>query len=53
MARNADKHIRVTEETWKELNKRKEPGDSFEDVIERLIDQHEGNPNRMTPTMAD
>jgi predicted CopG family antitoxin len=54
MARDADKHIRVTEETWKELNRRKEPGDSFEDVLERLLEERsEGNPSRMTPTTAD
>lgn len=50
MPRDADKHIRVTEETWKELNMRKEPGDSFEDVLRRLIEEgeqsDEGNPKR-------
>jgi predicted CopG family antitoxin len=39
MGREADTHIRVTEETWKELNQRKGPGDSFEDVISRLLDE--------------
>lgn len=28
-------HIRVSEDTWKRLNKRKEPGDTFDDVIRR------------------
>lgn len=32
-------HIRVEEPLWKELNRRKTPGDSFSDVIERLIQQ--------------
>jgi predicted CopG family antitoxin len=50
MGRNADKHIRVTKETWKELNQMKEPGDSFEDVLQRLI---EGEATRMTPETAD
>ena len=53
MAREADKHIRVTKETWKELNRRKEPGDSFDDVLQRLIEEREGNWTRMTPTTAD
>jgi predicted CopG family antitoxin len=37
MSRDADKHIRVTTETWRELNQRKQPGDSFEDVLRRLL----------------
>ena len=52
MPREADTHIRVTKETWMRLNERKEPGDSFEDVIQRLIaeadsrsgEDAEGNP---------
>jgi hypothetical protein len=30
--------VEVATETWKELNQRKEPGDSFDDVIQRLLD---------------
>jgi len=42
MSRQADKHIRVTEETWLELNKKKRPGDSFDDVLQRLLaDEYE------------
>jgi len=37
MSRDADKHIRVTEETWLELNRQKRPGDSFDDVLQRLL----------------
>ena len=37
MSREADKHIRVTEETWLELNRQKRPGDSFDDVLQRLL----------------
>jgi len=33
--------IRVSKETWKRLNGQKEPGDSFDDVINKLIDQQE------------
>jgi len=39
MARNADTQIRITEETWEELNQRKGPGDAFEDVIRSLLDE--------------
>lgn len=42
MGREADTHIRVTEETWKRLNQRKGPGDSFDDVITRLLDESDG-----------
>ncbi len=38
MPRKADTHIRVTEETWAKLNERKRPGDSFDDVLNRLLD---------------
>lgn len=41
MAREADTHIRVSQETWRELNVRKGPGDSFEDVISDLLDRNE------------
>jgi predicted CopG family antitoxin len=30
--------IQVKVETWKELNGRKEPGQSFDDVIQELLD---------------
>lgn len=39
MERKTDTHIRVTEETWSRLNKRKKPGDSFDDVISRVLDE--------------
>lgn len=41
MSRNADTHIRVTEETWARLNRLKGPGDSFNDVIEALLVREE------------
>lgn len=31
-----DKTIRVSEETWRDLNDRKREGESFDDVIRRL-----------------
>jgi len=30
--------IRISEETWRRLNARKRPGDTFEDVVSRLTD---------------
>jgi len=42
MSRDADQHIRVTEETWRKLNRLKRPGDSFDDVLQRLLaDEYE------------
>ena len=29
--------IQVTEDTWRELNRRKGPGDTFDDVIQELL----------------
>lgn len=31
--------IEIKSNTWKELNRRKEPGDSFDDVVQRLLRQ--------------
>jgi predicted CopG family antitoxin len=42
MGRNADTHIRVTETNWTRLNRLKRPGESFNDVIGRLLDQADG-----------
>jgi len=33
-----DTAVRVSQETWQELNSRKRPGDTFEDVIRRLLE---------------
>jgi len=38
--------IQVTVETWEELNKRKRPGDSFDDVIRRLINEAKRKDNK-------
>lgn len=43
MGRDADTHIRVTEDVWSELNAKKKPGDSFNDVIERLLDERDAD----------
>ena len=34
-------HIRVSDENWHELNELKSPGDSFDDVIGRLVEDDE------------
>lgn len=32
-----DTHIRVSNEMWEELNRRKQQGDSFDDVLKREL----------------
>lgn len=40
-----DTRVRVSRETWRELNERKdEPGETFDDVLQRLLDD-EQNPS--------
>ncbi|QLH81006.1 antitoxin VapB family protein [Halosimplex pelagicum] len=52
-----DVNIRIKHDTWKRLNSRKEPNDSFDDVIRRVLDRaedqgaDEGNPK--TAATAD
>lgn len=41
MTRKADTQVRITDTTWAELNAKKRPGDSFDDVIQRLLDEAE------------
>lgn len=31
--------IEIKSQTWKELNQLKEPGDTFDDVIQRLLER--------------
>lgn len=40
---NSDKKtsIQIETTTWKRLNMRKEPGDTFDDVVNRLLDDTE------------
>lgn len=48
--------VKVKKDTWRRLNRLKEPGDSFDDVISELLADEsdtEGNPRRMTPETAD
>ena len=35
--------IEVKNETWKELNAKKEPGESFDDVIQRVLELDESD----------
>lgn len=32
-------NVSVDDSTWRELNRRKEPGDTFDDVVGRLLDE--------------
>lgn len=34
--------IRVSKHNWQELNSRKDPGESFDDVVQRLVDDEGG-----------
>jgi len=34
---SGEQSIRVSDEHWRELNKRKRPGDTFDDVVQRLL----------------
>lgn len=36
----ADKRIPVTEERWKELNELKEAGQTYDELLEQLIKEH-------------
>lgn len=36
----ADKRIPVTEERWKELNDLKGPGQTYDELIEELVEEH-------------
>lgn len=40
---NATKRIPVTEERWKELHELKKPGQTFDEVVEELIEVHRKN----------
>lgn len=42
MADDEDVNIRIKRNTWQELHNRKGPGDSFDDVIQRLLEKAEG-----------
>ena len=53
MGRDADTHVRVTEETWKELNRRKGPGDSFDDIIGELLREDAGDDPDATEAETD
>lgn len=36
----ADKRIPVTEERWKELHELKEPGQTYDELLEDLVDEY-------------
>ena len=47
MMMGTDTRVRVSEETWQALNERKdEPGETFDDVVQRLLDNDEQNPSK-------
>ncbi|WP_276299113.1 hypothetical protein [Halorussus lipolyticus] len=38
---SADKRIPTTEETWKELHELKKPGQTFDELLTELIQEHQ------------
>lgn len=36
----ADKRIPITEERWKELNDLKEPGETYDELLNELVEAH-------------
>ena len=47
-------NIRISKETWQRLQEYKnEPGKTWDDVMQELLERTEGNPTRMTPETAD
>ena len=46
-----DVNIRIKRDTWRRLHNRKGPGDSFDDVIRRLLDEADEG-NSMTPAIT-
>lgn len=40
MAPTANKRIPVTEERWKELHDLKGPGETYDELLEQLIEEH-------------
>ena len=40
---SADKRIPATEETWRRLHELKEPGQTFDELLEELIQEHKEN----------
>jgi len=46
-------NVKVSAETWRELNARKMPGDTFDDVIQRMLDDVEDDQVSSQPADAD
>jgi len=46
-------NIKISDETWRRLNVRKRPGDTFEDVVERLLDEAPCDDFESTEQTAD
>lgn len=44
-----DTSVRIKNDTWKRLNNRKEPGESFDEIINELLDKVEAQEGNSTP----
>jgi len=53
MAREEVTSIEVKKSTWKTLNQQKEPGDSFDDVVQRLLARPEPGEVPQEPPETD
>ena len=50
----SDTNIGISNETWRRLNARKHPGESFDDVLQRLLDEtDDGQGRRVRQLMSD
>jgi hypothetical protein len=45
MPSHDNQRIRVSQETWRRLNARKQPGDTFDDVVSRLLSDGSSDAN--------
>lgn len=52
MPRKASESIRVTPENWQRLNSLKQPGESFDDVITRLLAEKSNESENRSPATA-
>ncbi|WP_254768268.1 hypothetical protein [Salinilacihabitans rarus] len=41
---SSDTRIRVSEENWKRINRAREPGETFDDTLQRLLDGDSDEP---------
>lgn len=40
--------VKISEDTWRRLNAQKAPGDTFDDVVQDLLDRHQDGVEELT-----